>query len=266
MAKRTAASERLGKESVGLKKAAEGEMTTAEKAARRLEGVAKGQAKALEKTGAGEAKKVLGAGEKAASLEQRLAENAAKAAEAQAKKKAGEVAGQTKTAAKQAEAAAKPEAGKVLTEAKATASKVRAEATAKVEAMTKSGTAVESVESMINNEKDLSKLVEVGKVLHGVPGGKQMWADSVARVVTKKSPTQLGNWWETRGRDVAKAGGATQKQIAELDLGVQEIMKAANPKLAESMKKRLSVTMARAMGAVMGAGVVSKVPGGDSEE
>ena len=266
MAGRTAAAERLTKEAAVLKKTGEGEMTAAEKAARKLEGTAKGQAKALEKTGQGVAKKELSAGERSAALEKRVAENAAKAAEAAAQKQAQQVAGQAKAQAKAAEAAVKPQAGQVVKTAQQQAKQLRADATAKVEAMTKSGTAVETVESLINSEKDLSKLVEVGKVLHGVPGGKQMWADSVARVVTKKSPGQLGNWWETRGRDVAKAGGATAQQIAELDAGVEGILKAANPKVADAMKKRLATTMARAMGAVMGAGVSARLPSGDSED
>ena len=265
LARRTQVSEKLTKRAEGLTKSGGQAVSAADKAARKVVGVATGEAKQLEKAGTGAAKKVLGEGGKAASLEQRMAENAAKAAEAQAKRQAAEVGAKTKVEARAAAAEPKPAAGKLQAEAGARAKALRQEAQARVRDMKEKGTPVESVEHMINHEQDLQKIIEVGKVLHGVAGGKQQWVDAVGRVVSKKSPAALDNWWETRGRDVAKAGGATGQQIAELDAGVQAVLRAATPKLAEQMKKKLGLTMARALGAVMGAGVSAKLPGGEDE-
>lgn len=260
MARRTAVAGKLTAKAEQLQKAGATELGTAEKLARRGLGEGKAQAAAVEKAGTREAKVLAGEGQKAKSLAEREAAQQAKLAESQAAAQARAVQQQTKADAAQAVADAGKAAGQTTKEAAVAAKALRADAQAKVDTLQKSGSPVEAVEKLINNEPDLAKLVEIGKTLRGTKGGTEQWSDAMKRVVVKKSPTGLANWWETRGRDVATAGGATAQQLQELETGVKAIVDAATPQLKEQLKKRFANSLLKSMGAVMGAGLVSKLP------
>jgi hypothetical protein len=247
----------------GLRATAKTEVQVGSKQAAKVEGQTKGQARELEKQGQQAAKVKMAAGQQVAKTETEAAKAAAAEAKVAGQKAVQTAREQTREAARAAQkepvAAGKKLEGEGLQKAK----QIRQEAQAKVDSIRKSGTPVEHIEGLINTEKDMGKLEAVAKVLQGTPGGKQQWAESVARVVTKKSPAQLDNWWQTRGRDVTKAGGATEAQLQKLDSAVEAIVRATEPKLKEQLKKRLQEGVLRALGAGMGGGLgAAMIPGG----
>lgn len=265
-ARRTAVAGKLEKRSAEQAKKAEAVRGMGEKEAGKTMTEAQRKAQKLEAEARQLAQRKVAEGKQTAKAEQKPFEEKAKAVTTETKQKVGELKQQTSREARDAMKPAAKAAGEVTKEAKAAAAQVRKEAYAKLEEMSKKGTTVEYVEGLINKEPDMQKLMETGKALHGMPGGQKAWEDSVTRVVVKKSPRQLENWWETRGREVAKAGGASDKAIAKLDAGVQEILRAANPKAVEQIKKRVAKAFLESIGASMGATVSRAVPPyGDSE-
>ena len=231
--------------------------TAAEKAGRRVVGEATGQANALTTAAEKATKPMKAAGEVAAKTAKQEAEAAAKQIETKAKADAIEAKAKADAAARTATSTAKAEAGAVQEEKFALAKKVRAIAKNRVDAVVKGGTRPEDVESLIN-KGSVDEVAAAGKMLAGIPKGQQAWVDGVTRIVVKKTPAQLGNWWEVRGRDIARIGGASPEQLQKLDAGVQRILEAAEPKLKAQLKKKLETSIIEAMGAAMGAGVAAR--------
>ena len=226
----------------------------AEKAGAKLVGEAKSAGSKLEQEAKAAIKPVQKNADQAAAQKLRDAKTEAQQVSVKARADAAMAKAKADAEAARIKSESAKAAGDLQKQKFAEAKAIRQQAQAKVDAIVKGGTRTEDIEKLINHSP-VDQVAAAGKMLAGMPDGQRAWVESVTRVVVKKSPAQLENWWEVRGRDIAKLGGASAADVAKLDAGVAAIAKAANPKIAEQLKKRLGTEIVRAMGAAMGAGI-----------
>lgn len=239
----------------GEQKRAAGEVGgQAEKAGAKIIGEAKGAGSKLAQEAQAAIKPVQKNADQAAAQKLREAKAEAQQVSAKARADAAMAKSSADAEATKVKSASVKSAGELQKQKFAEAKVIRQQAQTKVDAIVKGGTRTEDIEKLINNSP-VAEVAAAGKMLAGMAAGQRAWVESVTRVVVKKSPAQLENWWEVRGRDIAKLGGASETDIGRLDAGVAAIVKAATPKIAEQLKKHLGKEITRAMGAAMGAGL-----------